>query len=279
MAKTYRVILIVISVFFVTGAVMAEAVFAAEQSETERLVKKMGPPPKPTEQDKIYLDAYYEPSSVLEGSRHGRWSEVISTFSYAHKNIQGYLSMSAHDRLGERDYTTNVGSYLTFDDSFAHMEIGFGNDVHYIYHMQAIAEYAQRLYKDLYWQTGYSYRSYSSGDSYTLYPGLIYYFGDHYITADYGVGFIQWRDTAQFGSLKGNFAVTDSLRWWVGAAYGQRLYDIMGLESRKECGYILFTGITVKLTDTISARAGFSYGTEAPRFIKRSLDLGLSVKF
>ena len=277
--STRRFVRIVLGLFLFGCATVRCDLCAAEQAETERLIKKMGPPPKPSERDKIILDSYYEPSSVVEGARNGRWSEVVNTFGYSHGNIEGYLALSDLDRLGERDYATNVGSYLAFDDSYAHMDIGFGGDVSYIYHTQVIAEYAHRLINGLYWQAGYNYRSYSAGDSYTLYPGLIYYFGDNYLSADYGVGFIQWRDTAQFGTLKGNFVVTDALCLWTGAAYGQRLYDIAGLESRKECGYILFAGTTVKICRDVSARVGVSFGEEAPRFIKRSLDIGITVKF
>ena len=254
-------------------------IYAGEQAETERLIKRIGPPPIPTEKDNIYADVYYEPSDILQGSNTGRWSEITETIGYTHQNINGYISLSQFDRLDVNDYAVSAGSYLTFKDQYAHVEAGFGWDIDYIYKTQVIAEYARRLYPGLYWQAGYNYRNYNIGDSHIFYPGLIYYFGDHYLSADYGLGFIDGRDTAQFGTVKGNFAITKFLRLWSGVAFGERLYDIFGLDSHDEFGYIVFSGVTLRVYKDISIRAGASYSQEDPKFTKRSLNLGASVKF
>ena len=69
------------------------------------------------------------------------------------------------------------------------------------------------------------------------------------------------------------------MRWSAGVAYGQRLYDIYGLDAHEEDGYILFTGVNLKLYKGIRFRAGYSYSFEKPKFIKRSVNLALSAAF
>ena len=266
-------------------AALPANLFAAEQAETEKLIRRITPPisvleEKPEKKDEWYFDSYYSPSLVLEGNRTGHWDEQNNTFGYIHKNVQGYFSISEYDRLGNNDYTANFGSYLTFKDSYAHIETGFGWDVDYIYNFQAIAEYGHKLIKDVFWQVGYNYRAYHlSGDSHNFYPGLIYYFGEHYLSANYGMTWIEGRSMGEFGLLKGSFKITDFLRFYGGTAFGEWLYDIFGLPARTETGYIAFTGVNLNVYKGISCRVGCSYGTEKPKFVKRTLDFGLNVKF
>lgn len=255
------------------------SLYAAEQAETARLIREAGPPPKPAK-EKIYAYSYYEQSNILQGVRRGRWSEWTETIGYSHQNIQVYSAISRLDRFDVKDYTANFGSYATFKNSYAHLEAGFGWDIDYIYNFQTTSEYAHRLYKDLYWQIGYNYRNYDTGDSHLLYPGVICYFGDSYLSADCGAGFIESRDTAYFGTVKGNFAITKFLRTNLGVAFGERLYDINALNAaQKEFGYILFGGLALNIYKDINAKIGCSYSTEKPKFIKRSLDFALSLKF
>ena len=87
------------------------------------------------------------------------------------------------------------------------------------------------------------------------------------------------REPASFGTVRGSFAITEFLRLYAGAAFGERLYDIYGHQATKEPGYILFIGLNTKVYKGISARAGYSYSAEDPKFIKRSLNFGLSAKF
>ena len=259
--------------------------YAAEQTETERLIRRITPPESVVKEevkkeDQTYFDSYYEPSLVLEGHRTGRWSELTNTFGYIHSNVQGYFSVSEYDRLGNNDYTANFGSYLSFKDSYAHIETGFGWDVDYIYNFQVIAEYGHKLTKDLYGQIGYNYKAFhTSGDVHNFYPGLIYYFGDHSISANYGASWIESRDVANFGVVKGNFKITDFLHLYGGEAFGERLYDIFGLHAHTETGYIVFTGIALDIYKGVTAKVGCSYGTEKPKFVKRSLNFGLTAKF
>lgn len=264
---------------------LAHSLFGAEPGETEKMLRHITPPisvikEEITPKDQWYFDCFYEPSLIVQGTRTGHWDELTNTFGYTHRNIQGYFSISEYDRLGNNDYNANFGSYITMKNSYIRLESGFGWNVNYTYNFQTIAEYAHKIIKDVYWQVGYNYRMYQiSGDSHNIYPGLIYYFGDHYISGNYGTTWIEGRGNGNFGIVKGSFLITEFLRLYGGSAFGEWLYDIAGLRARSETGYIVFTGVNIKVYKGINARVGCSYGTEEPKFIKRSLDFGLTVKF
>lgn len=258
----------------------SSAAQAEGETATERLIMLERPAPKPVERDRYTAISYYEPSDVMTGTRTGRWAEITEGFAYQHKNLTGYASVSHFNRYDDIDYTANFGTYLNLKDQYAHFEIGFGWLTSYMYHIQTISEYAHRLYKDLFWQIGYNYRDYSSGDTHIVYPGLVYYLGDSYLSAEWGINCIEGRDTAYYGAFKGNFAITPFLDLWPGVAIGQRLYDIYAYDAGKENGFILFGGVTIKLyKDILSVRVGGSYGEEAPKFIKRSLIFSAQARF
>ena len=280
MPKFYKTSAIIVLLM----AVLSAGAYAAEQAETERLLRRITPPLAIAEKevgkkDEMYADVFYEPSDIMQGNKTGHWSELTERFGYSHGRVNGYMSVSELERFDDKDYTANIGSYFSFKDSYVHAEVGFGWKVSYIYKLQTIAEYGHKLIKDVFWQIGYSYRGYSGDDTHLIYPGLIYYFGDNYIGADYGVSFIESRDTAHIGTIKGDFAITKFIHLSGGVAFGERLYDIYGLNADEEFGYILFAGLNFNIYKGINCRVGYSYGTEDPKFIKRSLDFGLSAKF
>ncbi len=284
MALRYDKVLAFVLLLFI--ALPSSQLFAAEQGEAERLVRRITPPlsiikEEAGKKDQWYFDSYYEPSLIIQGNRTGRWSELTNTFGYIHQNVNGYFNVSQLDRLGNNDYTANFGSYLTFKDAYAHIETGFGWDIDYIYNFQAIAEYGHKIIKNLFGQIGYNYRMYSiSGDVHNVYPGLTYYFGDHYISVNYGASWIESRDFAGFGTVKGSFAITDFLRLYGGVAVGERLYDILGKNpANKESGYILFIGTNINAYKSITCRFGYTYGMELPKFQKHGVNYALSVKF
>jgi hypothetical protein len=103
--------------------------------------------------------------------------------------------------------------------------------------------------------------------------------GDNYIRADYGISHIVSRGTGQFGTFKGSFAINKRLRWDVGTSIGEWLYDIYGLSAGKERGYILYTMFNFEISKNMRLSTGYSYGTEKPNFIKRSINASLSVNF
>ncbi len=258
--------------------------YAAERGETETMIRTMVPPvspvaPKEEKKDTLTYETYCETSGVLQGSRTGYWEQLDNRFSYTHKNITSYFMFSDYKRFDDRDHTASFGTYINQPNYYTHLEVGFGWQTNYMYKLQTIAEYGHKLYKTLFWQVGYSYRAYLVGDTHIVYPGLIYYFGDNYIAGEWGVSWIESRDAANFGSVKGNFKITDFLQAWGGVAFGERLYDIYAIKSAKEAGYILFGGLTYNLYKGISMRAGYTYGAEKPKFIKRGVNFTLSVKF
>jgi hypothetical protein len=239
----------------------------------EAIVKESMPP------DLMYFDAYYEPSSIVQGNRTGHWSELTGTYGYTHGKVTGYAAISRYQRFDDSDFSAVIGAYFNMPDSYIHSEIGAGWYVDYIYHFQVITEYGHKILENLYGQMGFNFRDYSSGNTYVAYPGLIYYFGNSYLAADYGAIFIQDRGTGNFGTFKGDFAITDFLHMTSSATVGQWLYDIYGLAPSKEFGYILSIGLNMKVYKGINARVGYSYSAEDPKFIKRSMQFGLSARF
>ncbi len=277
--KLFRPIKIFLALFlFFIPCLIA---YAAQEIPSERLVqgKPTLPTAVPAEKGKWYLGEFYEYGRVNQGSRFGNWNEMDERIGYEYKNIQLYTYAAQLKRFADKDYTYNFGTVVPFKNYYIHEEFGFGSDVDFIYKFQNILEVSHKLAGNLYWQGGYNYRNYKQNDTYLIYPGLIYYFGDNYVSVDYGVSMIESRGNSQFGTVKGAFAITDSLHWSLGAAVGERLYDIFELPSNKEYGYIVFTGFTLNLYKDLNLRLGYSYGMEKPSFIKRGLTFGLSIKF
>lgn len=254
--------------------------YAAQEVPGERLVERKVPTLVVAEEKKgqLQVSCFYERSNIVQGSRYGHWEEIVSQIGYSQNNIQGYFSTSDLRRFNETDHTYNLGAYFNFKNYYIHEEFGLGSDVDFIYKRQNILEIGHRLKKTLFWQVGYNYRGYKVNDNHIFYPGLIYYFGDNYISADYGLSYIQNRGNAQFGTIKTDFAVTKFLHWSLGAAVGERLYDIFELPASKEYGYIFFTGANLIINKNISFKAGYSYGHENPKFLKRSFNFNLSFK-
>lgn len=270
--------------YILSSMLLAAPDAIAAQSDTEHLIMRITPPIEvlkeaPPTKDEMRFDAYYEPSDILQGSRTGHWSEMTATYGYTHGKVTGYGSVSRYERFSDRDFTANIGAYFSLPDSYLHSEIGAGWYTNYIYDFLVLNEYGHKLFKNVFWQMGYSFRKYETGNTHMAYPGLIYYFGDSYIAVDYGAIWIEGRGTGNFGNFRGDFAITDFLHLWTGLAVGQWLYDIYGLAPSKECGYILSTGINIKVYKGVNVRIGYSYSEEAPKFIKRSLNFGLSAKF
>ena len=255
----------------------------ASEPEAVSIITKITPSLKfieePEKDWEIFSSNYYEYSDVSQNSRAGSWWENTNLLGFARKNIKGYFSVTELSRFGERDNTANFGAYLTMKNSYMHFETGFGWDIDYIYRLQQVIEYAHKMYKGLYWQAGYNYRAYSTGDTQLIYPGLIYYFGNSYIGANYGCSIIQHRGTGNMGSIKGNFTMNKYVDFWVGGAVGQWLYDINGLPASQEFGYLGLAGVTFHLNKNVAVKFGYSYGHENPDFIKRGVTAGVDFKF
>ena len=258
-------------------------IYGAGETERYNLAQKTFLPKpiseSPKEKNEFLIDSYYSISDVVEGSRRGHWSEFTNLAMVSQERFKIYASISEYDRLDLRDHSANLGLYLPRGDSLLRVESGFGWDVHYLYRYQNVIEYSHKISDGLYAQANYTYRHYAINDSHLVSPGLIYYFGDSYIMANYGASIIESRGVGHSGTVRGDFALTDRLHWVAGVTVGEWLYDIAGLDPGKEGGYSLLTGVKVDVYKGLNLRAGFSYDTEKPKFIKRNLDLELSFKF
>ncbi|MFA6281096.1 MAG: YaiO family outer membrane beta-barrel protein [Candidatus Omnitrophota bacterium] len=256
----------------------------SDQIESERLTKEAPLPSMITKEavpskQRWYVGSFYDLGNTVQGQRTGEWQEIDGWLGYQFDKANVYGSFSQLRRFHEKDYTANLGAYFSLNNYYIHEELGGGWDADFIYKFQNILEVSHKLYKNLFWEMGYNYRNYSYNDNYLAYPGLIYYFGDNYASINYGVTHIESRGTGQFGTLKGSLALTKRLRWQIGTSIGQWLYDIYGLSSQKEYGYIAFTMFNIELFKGVHLGLGYSYGTEKPKFIKRSFDCSLSYSF
>jgi len=253
----------------------------ADQAETAREeISRREPILEKEAEDLFRISSYEEYSWVQVGSRKGYWNLLVNHIAYLNQNIPAaYFDFTIHDRLKEIDYTFDAGTYLKFKNGYFHSEAGFGEDVDYIYKFKALAEIEHKLIGNLNANIDTRYRHYDTGAVYILSPGLVYYFGNNYISADYGISFTEKRDTAQFGTLRTFFSPTDYLQLWGGVSLGERLYDIIPRKSEKQKGYIFFAGTDLIISKHIKFSAGFSYAEEEPSFIKRSINFQVDISF
>lgn len=271
MRKTAYVIMISITMFCLT--------VSAEEVKKERQIKETVSPFVKTEK-KIHISSYYEYSWIKQGSRKGNWEVLSNRIAYLRNNLQApYLEISRFERFGLTDYTADIGSYFKFNDAYARAEVGFGDEISYVYRFQTTLEYSRRLIGNSFWKLNFRYLNYSPDSVFISSPGLIHYFGDHFVSLDYGNSITQNRGSAHWGIAKGNFALNKRLRVWAGSAVGERLYDINAIKASLQYGYIIFSGLDFNLSDDIDLRVGGSYSKERPDFIKRSIDLNFSIKF
>ena len=255
--------------------------FAAELTVAERELKGQKIPVSP-EKARIIISSDTDYGWVSLDSKVGVWKAIINRVSVSLPNgISPYVESVTQDRFGLKNYEINYGSYFNFkDNSYLRSEIGWGADIDYVYRFETTQEYGHRLYKNLYWQAGYRFLNYADNDVYIMNPGIFYYFGDHFVNLFYNISFTEGRGAAQWGTLKGNFSLFDNrLNFWVGTAVGERLYDIDPIKARKQFGYIAFIGANYNICKNLDVRLGYSYSSEDPDFMKRSLDFGCSLKF
>lgn len=267
-------------VFF--ALLTASHAFAAGEVVVEEQAKEKTANLMPKEtNEKWYLSSYYDYGWVEINSKKGSWTVLTNNVAYSVNNrFTAYLEENTLDRFGQKGYTVNVGAYFKFPDySYLRPEIGFGKDADYTYSSQARVEYGHRLVRNCYWQLGSRYLNYSAGDVFIVSPGLIYYFGNNYVSVFYNTSHTEGRGNAQWGTIRGNFYLNDRLSAWLGTAVGERLFDIELLPASEQYGSIAFGGIDWKLTKDIHLKLGASYSEEKPYFSKSSFEAGLSCKF
>lgn len=231
--------------------------------------------------EKLFFNASYEYGWVHQGFKSGNWQESKGRLAYSVNDmLTPYTAFNTYERFHKKDYTIDAGYDLRFGDyAYGNTEFSVGADVDYIYRYKLNLDYGHRLYKGLFWEIDSKYLNYKGNDVGIVSPSLVYYFGDHYISASYGASLTHTRGAAQWGIFKGNFALTDAFRLWCGMATGQRLYDIYEIDASKQYGYIFYGGITYNIVKQLDFSAGYSYSKERPNFQKHGINFGLNFKF
>lgn len=253
---------------------------AADQIEIERQARKAEPIVKEEQKEKVYFHSDFEYSWISQGARKGFWRIQSDRIAYLNNNLQQpYAEFTLYDRFGESDYTLDLGSYLKIQNGYLHAAAGFGSDVDFIYKYKAYLETEQKLVGNLSVNVNGRYLRYVNQDVGIFSPGLVYYFGDNYVSASYGISVTEARGAANFGMARGSFALNKYLNFWAGSAFGERLYDILTIKASDQFGYIFFGGTDINVRKNIKLTVGGSYSKEDPSFIKRSIYCGASVKF
>ena len=251
----------------------------AEQADTYQKIKEQTPFFGGVG-NKLYADSFYEHSFVRIGPRKIVWQLLTNRIMYFVKGQIPYIEINLYGRDRVNDVTLDGGSYFEFKNSVLHLENGFGFDADYIYRYRLSAEYKHRLVKTLFYKVGSRYLHYKLSDVFICSPaGVIIYYGNHYVTADYNFSITEGRGDAHWASAKVNLELHDGLNAWFGIVAGRRLFDIYDIKAPKQGGYILFTGADLRISDHVKFRAGYSYGEEKPNYLNRSVDVGLTVKF
>ena len=270
------------------GLVIFCSVARGEQLAVQQEVMKQAPRFIPKDEEKVYAHSYYEYGWVKQGSRKGNWQTWQTRIAYLEENVPAiYADITKHRRMGVDDYTIDIGSYKKVNKGYIHGGAGYGGpggDQDFIYRFKAFLEVEQQLVGNLKLNLDTKYMHYpkseeTTGDVFLLSPGLVYYFGNHYVSAEYGISLNTERGSASFGIVKSYFVINEHIGIYSGVAIGQRLYDIFPVAAAKQGGYILYSGLDIGVYKHLKLRIGGSYSQEGKRFIKRSIDCGGVIRF
>ena len=269
--------LILFFIFVITPSVMADTI------GVENDIKNTTPARVVSREDGgnhyIFQNAY-EYSNVDQGSRKGLWRVFSHRIGYLYDNLPApYIDIIQDERLGETDYAYELGAYLTIPQGYVHMAAGFSSARDFLYSWRVLAECENNILPNINFHCNARFSHYDLGDVSLFSPGLIYYFGNNYIMGHYGISHTEGRGNAQFVTGKLYISANERFSFYLGGAFGQRLYDILLLDASQEDGYISFAGIEVNCSDNINAVLEYSYAEEDPSFIKRSIRAQLKVVF
>ena len=258
---------------------------AAEHAETEHFLRRKATPPIATleeatkKKDLWYLEGYYEPDTLRLGSETGKLSEYIEKIGYISTNLHAYLWSTQMNKFGSDAELLNLGAYYNFKNSYIHYEVGFGWDDDYVYKFQNLCTLGVRVYKNLFFQTGYVFRDVQPDNMHIVYPGIVYRFGDNLINATYAASYTESRGLANQGLVRGEFALMEFLKLSTGIAFGERLFDASGLKASLENGFSLFVVLDTAIFKHFNLKVGYTYGRENPDFIRSGMNFALSTKF
>ena len=234
------------------------------------------------EPGKTYVSTSEEYSRVHLSSGAQDWFLTTLNAAFPMSNMVPYVEVAEYDRNGINGYTYTAGSYFKMGKNILQVEAGGRSGANFLYRAETTAEYQYYLCENLYGKAKARYMSYGSNDVYVESPaGIVYYFGPHYVVADFDVSETERRGLAYWGTVKGNFVINNRLEIYAGTAVGQRLFDIDGItvDAGQQLGFITFLGLTFRVMENTQLRVGCSYSEEEPSFKKRSVDLALAVRF
>ncbi|MDD5679877.1 MAG: YaiO family outer membrane beta-barrel protein [Candidatus Omnitrophica bacterium] len=278
--KKYSIFIVILLCSTCANA-RAAGVGSTGRGIVEDQIRERTPLDDTAKKEKIFFNAYYEYGWVQQGFRKGNWQLSTGRFAYSINDMMTpYLAFNTYERFTKKDYTIDTGYDFRFDKTtYGNAELSVGADVDYMYRYRTNLSYGHKLYKNLCWEINGRYMNYKGNDVGLASPALIYYFGNHYVSAAYGVSLTHTRGAAQWGVFKGTFALNDDLHLSGGMAHGQRLYDIYEIDASKQLGYIFFAGLDYNLVKNLNARIGYSYSKERPNWQKHSMDFSLNLKF
>lgn len=252
-----------------------------EQTEIEKSIQEIKIIPRAEGKKSAAFSYGHDLSWVKQGAEKGYWKENNARLTMLGiESMTPYCEWSRQVRLDRTDSVMGVGSYFKTAKGFFHFQTGFNvGSRKYLYRFKGLFEYERNLFKTVNANFNARYLRYIDNDVYLVSPGLIYYFGNNYLSAAYGSSLTEGRDAAHFGSLQGSFSLTERWSALVGASVGERLYDILLLPSSKQYGYVTFLNVTFAASPAITFHTGFSYGKEQPSFIKRGVSFGVTIQF
>ncbi|MDP3790221.1 MAG: YaiO family outer membrane beta-barrel protein [Candidatus Omnitrophota bacterium] len=278
--KKYLIFTIIMLLVAPSSAIAADAVTGGRGIVEEQIIEKRLPIAE-EKKEKLFFNAFYEYGWVEQGFRKGNWQQSTGRIAYSLNDMMtSYTAFNVHERFHKKDYAIDTGYDFRFGNyAYANTEFSVGADVDYLYRYRLNIDYGHRLYKNLFWEVDSKYLNYRGNDVGLVSPSLVYYFGNHYVSASYGLSLTHTRGAAQWGIFRGNYALTDNLNLWGGMATGQRLYDIYEIDASKQYGYIFYTGLTYRIVKQLDFSAGYSYSKERPNFQKHGINFGLNLKY
>ncbi|MBU3759939.1 MAG: hypothetical protein FGM27_08450 [Candidatus Omnitrophica bacterium] len=251
----------------------------AEKTEIEKQLRTSRPYID-SQDGRVYADASAEYSPVRIAGRDLHWEEYSTRLMKRVGRHLPYTEFRLYERDRRRDESITAGSYFIFDNRNIQPEIGFGIDTDYMYRFQTGIRYEERIKGSLYAKLGETYFHYESGDVLSNSLGMIYYRGNHSLSADYLLSITESRRDAHSAIVRGNFALPFNFDLRLGIAAGERLFDVDKLDASKQGGWLFFTGIDYRLTDRIKIGFDYSYGEEnQPKFLKQGFNGHVSVRF
>ena len=254
---------------------------AGSDVEVKKEVLKNQPNAEEPAKEHVFVSSFFDYGAVELPSGGQTWTVLTARAAYLYKNLQlPYFQFSRYSRGGNDDYTYDLGGYYRIKRSYINVETGAGSSADYVYKYKFIGELSHPLYKYLYMRERYKFLLYKNENFNILSPGLIYYFGNHYVDAEYDASISSNRGVASWGSLKLNLNFFETADFWIGGSVGERIYDVEALPAAaNEFGYIIYGGFRFSPMKNFFFSTTILYANENPNFNHRSIIAGLYYKF